>query len=72
MDLPYRITVAGLPDCRGDLMDAIDPALNVPYLFDALHAEVLALRIEVAQQRDSIPNEAEMLAMLEVYSEFGR
>ncbi len=53
-------------------MDAIDPALNVPYLFDALHAEVLALRIEVAQQRDSIPNEAEMLAMLEVYSEFGR
>ena len=40
--------------------------------FDALRAEVLALRIEVAQRRDSIPNEAEMLAMLEVYSEFGR
>ena len=41
-------------------------------MFDALHAEVLAMRIEVAQQRDIIPNEAEMLAALEVYSEFGR
>ena len=50
----------------------LDPALNVPRLFDALHAEVLAMRIEVAQQRDGIPNEAEMLAILEVYNEFGR
>jgi len=41
-------------------------------LFDALHAEVLALRIEVAQRRDDILNEAEMLAILKVYSEFGR
>ena len=35
-------------------------------MFDALRAEVLALRIEVAQRRDSILNEAEMLAMLQV------
>ena len=41
-------------------------------LFDQLREEVLALRIAVAQRRDGMLSEAELIAMLEVYEEFGR
>lgn len=41
-------------------------------LFSQLHEEILAMRIAVAQQRDAMLTEAEHIAMLEVYGEFGR
>lgn len=41
-------------------------------LFSQLHEEILATRIAIAQQRDGCLNEAELMAVLEVYGEFGR
>jgi len=41
-------------------------------LFGQLGEEVLTLRIAIAQRRDGQLNEAELIAMLEVYEEFGR
>ncbi|HEX8007633.1 MAG TPA: hypothetical protein VF482_14540 [Trebonia sp.] len=39
---------------------------------DHLSAEVLDLRIWLAQQRDGMLTEAEQIAVLDVYGEFGR
>lgn len=41
-------------------------------LTDALGAELQDVRIRLAQERDSLLTEAEMIAMLDVYEEFGR
>ena len=41
-------------------------------LLDELRAEIQAMRIQVAQKRDDALTEAELIAMLEVYEEFGR
>ena len=41
-------------------------------LFSQLGEEVLSLRIAIAQARDGTLNEAELIAMLDVYEEFGR
>lgn len=41
-------------------------------LFGQLNEEVLSLRIALAEQRDGLLNEAELIAKLEVCGEFGR
>ncbi len=45
---------------------------RVEELFDQMHEEVLSLRIAIAQQRDGLLNEAELIAKLEVCEELGR
>lgn len=39
---------------------------------DVLRGEVQAMRLALAERRDSQLTHAEMIAMLEVYQEFGR
>lgn len=39
---------------------------------DVLHAEVRSMRLELALRRDNQLTHAEVIAMLEVYQEFGR
>ena len=46
--------------------------MSLDSLFDVMHAEVIAVRIAIAQRRDDLPTRAELLAKLAVYEEFGR
>ena len=41
-------------------------------LLDELRTEIQAMRIQAAQERDDALTEAAVLAVLEVYGEFGR
>jgi hypothetical protein len=64
--------VLGQRDDRARLADADGVTERTAQLLDELHAEIQAARIQVAQNRDDALTEAEMIAMLEVYEEFGR
>jgi hypothetical protein len=48
------------------------PFGRVAELLDELSDEVLNARIQIAQKRDDMLTEAEQVAMLDVYAEFGR
>jgi len=56
---------------RKQALTVVRPA-GLEELFGRMEEEVLSLRIGVAQRRDDLPNEAELIAKLEVYAEFGR